>query len=131
MGMQISRSVYSEVPAQGAIWTGTSGVGRSVPGVSTAEREPHRRRAFAARSCAYAGVDFAQVRGRAGGGVSESEECDLHCTYVWRAATEVCGGTRLGARLLCDNGRAGRRGRPAVHPGAGGGGAPVSATRAV
>src|SRR4029450_4616988 len=129
--MQILYRLYSEVPAQSAVWAGAARVRRSVPGVGAAEREPGRGGAFAGRSRAYAALDSAQVCGGPGGGVSEREECDLPGTHVWRAATEFSGGTLLGTGLLCLDGRARGRGRTPVHSGAGGGGAPVSTTGAV
>src|SRR5512138_3746037 len=99
--MQISRRVYSEVPAQSAVWAGAELLGGRVPGVGAAEGEPDRRRAFAGRSRAYAAVDSAQVCGGSGGWISQRQERDSHCADVWRAAAEFCRGTLLGPRIFC------------------------------
>src|SRR5262245_49084187 len=108
--MQISCSAYSEVSPQSVVWAGAQGVRRGVAGAGAAEGEPGRRRAPATRPCAHATVDSAQVCGGASGGVFEREECDLHGTHIWRTVTEFCGRTLLGAGVLCDDGRARRRG---------------------
>src|SRR4051812_26741721 len=72
--MQISRGVYSAVPPQGRLWAGAQLFGGGGSGIGPPEREPHRRRASAARSCAHAAGDSAQVGGGAGGELWEGEE---------------------------------------------------------
>jgi hypothetical protein len=104
VGMQISRGVYSEVSAQSLVWAIAAVLGRGGAGVSAAERESRRRRAFASRPRTYAAVDSAQICGSAGGGIAEGEECNSHCPDIWRAAAEFCRRTLLGARVLCDDG---------------------------
>src|SRR5262249_23002204 len=120
VGMQISRGVYSEVPAQSVVGAPTGTPGRGIPGVSAAEREPERRGTFAVRSCPYVDRYSAQVRRGTGGRVSQREECYSHCPDVWGTATEFCRGTFLGAGVFCLDGRTRREGDPGVHSAAGG-----------
>src|SRR3954464_7671138 len=99
MGMQISRCVYSEVPAQSAVWAGAAVLGGGSSRVSPPEGEPNRRRTPASGSCPYAAVDSAQVCGSPGGRISEREECDAPGAYVWGTAAEFCRRALLGPRL--------------------------------
>src|SRR5215813_4134026 len=131
MGMQISRRVYSEVPAQSAVRAVAELPGRRVPGVGAAEREPDRGRAFTGRSRAHVAVDSAQVCSGAGGGISQRQERDSHCADIWGAAAELCGRALLGPGVLCVDGGARRGGGVPLHSGAGGRGSSARAARVV
>jgi hypothetical protein len=131
VGMQIACGVSPAVPPPGRVWTTADAPGRDLPGAGPPQREPERRRAFAARSRPSGTLDAAQVGRGAGGGGAHREERHAHCADIGGAAAQLCGRALLGTGVLCLDGGAGRGGEPAVHSGAGGGGPRGGAVGAV
>ena len=60
-----------------------------------------------------------EVRGVAGGGVHQGEECDSSGAGAWGAQAELCRTALLGARVLRVDSRSRRARHPGVHPEAG------------
>ena len=86
--------------------------------VSAAGRGVGRRaRAVGSRACVVGHP--AEVQRGEHGGVSEREVGDPHPSGVSGAATQLHGLPLLGARVLRQHGRFGRRGHPRLHPEAG------------
>ena len=104
MGLQISRGVHPEVPETNPVRATEKRLGRGVPAIGIAKREPDRRGAFDVRSRAYDDLDTTEVFGIASGRVHQREECDPSCTSIRRAKAEFCWAEFLGSRILCVNG---------------------------
>ena len=69
MGLQISRGVHPEVPETNPVRATEKRLGRGVPAIGIAKREPDRRGAFDVRSRAYDDLDTTEVFGIASGRV--------------------------------------------------------------
>ena len=95
------------------------GIGENRSGaVSAAGRGVGRRaRAVGSRACVVGHP--AEVQRGEHGGVSEREVGDPHPSGASGAATQLHGLPLLGARVLRQHGRFGRRGHPRLHPEAG------------
>src|SRR5713101_10071690 len=101
MGMQISRGLYPQRAAQSALRAPARRLGRSMPRVGPPEGEQSGGGASAPGSRPHVALDSAEVRGVAGGGVSQGEECDLHCAHIWREGAQLCRRAVLGAGVFC------------------------------
>src|SRR5215813_2778036 len=101
MGMQIPCRVYPQRAAQSAVRPTARRLGRGVPGAGPTEGEQGGGGASAPGSRPHVALDSAEVRGVAGGGVSQGEECNLHCAHVWREGAQLCRRAVLGAGVLC------------------------------
>ena len=83
MGVQISRSLYPEVPKEGVVWATEGTLGGGVPPAGGAEAVPGRGGASNARSRAHADFDPTEVRGIADNGVYEGQERNSLGPGVW------------------------------------------------
>lgn len=119
MGMQISRGVHTEVPAQSAIRAVAAGFGAGVSGSGGAEGVQSGGGAPDARPRAYAAERAAEVFGIERDGVYQGEERDPHSTGICWPAKEFRGAALLGARLLGVDGWQERGCRAPLHPGPG------------
>ena len=82
MGVQISRSIYSEVSQETAIWKDQAGIRRGISPAMQPEREQDRRRSSDAGSRAHDVVDSPEVCGFPGNRIHQRKKCDPHCEVV-------------------------------------------------
>src|SRR5215469_5036789 len=77
MGVQVPCRVHAEVPQEGVVWPNPAALGHCIPRACSAQGMPDRGRAPAARPCAYADIDSAEIFSGGGDRISEREELDL------------------------------------------------------
>lgn len=105
MGLQISRGLHPEMSKEDAVLPATPAPWRGVPQAGGAEGMQGGRGTFDARPRAHDAIDTTKVRGLAGGGVHQGQECDSPCKGVRRAQAQLRRPALLGKGLLRIDGR--------------------------
>ena len=125
MGVQISRSLHSQVPQEDAVRGVEAASWGGIPQIGNAEGVQGRRGAFDARSCSHDDFDPTQICGVASDRVHQGQERYPLGAGLWREEAQLRRAALLGPGILRLDRRSRRSGDQGIHPQAGGRGYPA------
>jgi hypothetical protein len=100
MAVQISHSIYTEIPEAAAIWSSEEASWRGVSPIGKAKRMLDRRRACHAGSRAHVDQCAAEIGGIERSGIHQGQECDSRGEALFEQRAKLRWAADLGPRFL-------------------------------